>query len=51
LFFWDRRTQGKIHPATLTGYAVATAVAVVPLALIYTNSWAGIAAKLPGVGS
>src|SRR4051812_40101149 len=51
LFFWDRRTQGKIHPATLTGYAVATATAVVPLALIYTNSWAGIAAKLPGVGA
>jgi uncharacterized membrane protein YozB (DUF420 family) len=51
LFFWDRRTQGKVHPATLTGYAVATAVAIVPLALIYTNSWAGIAAKLPGVGA
>ena len=51
LFIWDRRTQGKIHPATWTGYAVATAAAVVPLALIYTNSWAGIAAKLPGVAA
>ncbi len=50
LFIWDRRTQGKIHPATWTGYAVATATAIVPLALIYTNSWAGIAAKLPGIG-
>jgi len=51
LFIWDRRTQGKVHPATWTGYAVATAAAVIPLALIYTNSWAGIAAKLPGVGA
>lgn len=51
LFIWDRRTQGKVHPATWTGYAVATAAAVVPLALIYGQSWAGIAAKLPGVGS
>jgi len=49
LFIWDRRTQGKIHPATWTGYAVATAAAVIPLALIYTQSWAPIAAKLPGV--
>jgi cytochrome bd-type quinol oxidase subunit 2 len=51
MFIWDRRTQGKIHPATWTGYAVATAAAVIPLALIYTKSWAGIAAKLPGVGA
>ena len=51
LFLWDRRTQGKVHPASWTGYAVAVAAAVVPLALIYTNSWAGIAAKLPGVGA
>ena len=49
LFIWDRRTQGKVHPATWTGYAVATAAAVVPLALIYTNSWAGVARHLPGV--
>ncbi|MFL6751873.1 MAG: hypothetical protein ACJ8FL_01400 [Sphingomicrobium sp.] len=51
LFIWDRRTQGKIHPATWTGYAVATSAAIVPLALIYTNSWAGIARHLPGVGA
>jgi len=50
LFIWDRRTQGKVHPATWTGYAVATATAVIPLALIYTQSWAPIAAKLPGIG-
>jgi hypothetical protein len=51
LFIWDRRTQGRVHPATWTGYAVATAAGIVPLALIYTNSWAAIAAKLPGVGA
>ena len=51
LFFWDRKTQGKIHPATRTGYLLAIATAVVPLALIYTGSWAAIAAKLPGVGA
>lgn len=49
LFLWDRRTQGEIHPATWTGYATATAATVIPLALIYTRSWAGIAAALPGV--
>jgi hypothetical protein len=51
LFIWDGRTEGKIHPATLTGYAVASAAAIIPLALIYTNSWASVAAKLPGVGA
>ena len=49
LFLWDRRTEGRVHPATWTGYAVAMAAAIVPLALIYTQSWAGIAANLPGV--
>lgn len=51
LFLWDRRTNGKIHPATWTGFTIGLAVAIVPLALIYTNSWAGIAARLPGVGA
>jgi hypothetical protein len=51
LFIWDRRSQGKVHPATVTGFGVATAAAVIPLALLYTNSWAWVAAKLPGVGS
>lgn len=49
LFIWDRRTQGKVHPATWTGYMVTTAATVIPLALIYTQSWASVAAKLPGV--
>jgi hypothetical protein len=51
LFLWDRRTNGKIHPATLTGFATGLAAAIVPLTLIYTNSWAGIGARLPGVGA
>ena len=50
LFVWDRRTQGGVHPATWTGFTVALAAAIVPLALIYTNSWAGVAQHLPGVG-
>ena len=49
LFIWDRRTQGRVHSASWTGFAVALATAIVPLALIYTNSWAGVAARLPGV--
>ncbi|WP_051531699.1 hypothetical protein [Sphingomonas sp. URHD0057] len=51
LFVWDRRTQGKVHPATWTGFAVALTAAIVPLTLIYTNSWAGIAQHLPGITS
>jgi hypothetical protein len=51
LFLWDRRTNGNVHPATWTGFAVGLAAAIVPLALIYTSSWAGIAARLPGVGA
>jgi hypothetical protein len=51
MFFWDRKTEGKIHPATWTGVLVAIAMAVIPMALIYTSSWAGIAARLPGVGA
>lgn len=51
LFLWDRRTTGKIHSATWTGFVTALAVAIVPLTLIYTNGWAGIAARLPGVGA
>jgi len=51
LFVWDRRTQGKVHPATWTGFLATIAASLVPLVLIYTNSWAGIAAHLPGVGA
>lgn len=49
LFVWDRRTEGRVHPATWTGLAAVLAAAIVPLALLYTESWAGIAAKLPGI--
>jgi hypothetical protein len=51
LFIWDRRTTGSVHRATWTGFGVAMATAIVPLSLIYTNSWAGVAAHLPGVGA
>jgi hypothetical protein len=51
LFLWDRRSQGAVHPATWTGFGIGAATAIVPLALIYTNSWAPIAARLPGVNA
>ena len=51
LFLWDRRTQGGVHPATWLAFTTSLSAAVVPLALIYTHSWAGIAARLPGVGA
>ncbi len=51
LFLWDRRSQGEVHPATWQGFAAALAVAVVPLLLIATGSWAPIARLLPGVGT
>jgi len=51
LFLWDRRTQGGVHPATWLAFATSLSAAIVPMTLIYTHSWAGIAARLPGVGA
>jgi len=51
LFIWDRRTQGHVHPATWMGFGVSAVSAIIPLILIYSNSWAPIAQHLPGVGS
>jgi uncharacterized membrane protein YozB (DUF420 family) len=51
LFLWDRRSQGKIHPATWQGFVASLAAAVVPLLLIATGTWAPVARVLPGVGS
>ena len=49
LFIWDRRTQGKVHPATWTGFAACVVAAVIPLLFMVTHSWEPIAAKLPGI--
>jgi hypothetical protein len=51
LLIWDRRTVGKIHPATWTGFIVCAVAAAVPVVLIATGSWAPIAQRLPGIGS
>jgi len=51
VFVWDRRTVGKVHPATWTGFIAGALAAGVPLVLMGTGSWATIAQKLPGVGS
>lgn len=50
MFVWDRRSMGRVHPATWTGFGLALASAVIPLALIGTGTWAPIAQHLPGVG-
>jgi len=51
LFIWDRRTLGKVHPATWTGFGACALAAAVPLVLIADHAWAPIARHLPGVGS
>lgn len=51
LFVWDRRTQGRVHPATWLGFALLAISIVIPLAVFWTGAdWASIAARLPGVG-
>lgn len=50
VFIWDRRTQGRVHPATWTGFAACLFSAAVPLALMATHSWEAIARSLPGIG-
>ena len=49
LFIWDRRTLGQVHPATWTAMPSRPPRPIIPLALIYTHSWAGVATHLPGV--
>lgn len=50
LFVWDRRTQGRIHPATWLGFAMLAISIFIPLAVFWTGAdWASVAARLPGV--
>jgi hypothetical protein len=52
LFIWDRRTTGKIHPATTFGFAMAALWEICTLAVFWLNlPWARVAAHLPGVGA
>ena len=50
LFIWDRRTQGKVHPATWLGFAMLAVSIFVPIAVFWSGAdWASVAAQLPGV--
>lgn len=52
LFVWDRRTQGRVHPATWLGFAMLAISIFIPLAVFWSGAdWASVAARLPGVGS
>jgi hypothetical protein len=52
LILWDRRTIGRIHPATKFGIAMAALWVVFPLTVFWLNlPWASVAAYLPGVGA
>jgi hypothetical protein len=51
LIIWDRRTQGQVHPATWLGLSMLAISVAIPLAVFWTGAnWAGVAARLPGVG-
>jgi hypothetical protein len=49
LFLWDRRTLGRIHPATKLGFGLAATATAIRLIFLATGAWAPIAAQLPGV--
>ena len=52
LIIWDRKTVGKIHPATQLGLGMLALVIGIPLAVFWFNlPWASVAAHLPGVGA
>lgn len=52
LILWDRRTLGKVHPATRLGLAMIALVTFIPIAVFWLNlPWASVAAHLPGVGA
>lgn len=50
LFIWDRRSLGRIHPATKLGFAMAVISVGVPLAIFWSGAdWASFATQLPGI--
>ena len=51
LFIWDRRSLGKVHPATWHAFIASALAVIIPLTLIATKTWAPIAEHLPGIGS
>lgn len=52
MFVHDRRLLGHVHPATRLGFTMAVISVAIPLAVFWSGAnWAGVAAKLPGVGA
>jgi len=50
LVIWDKRTQGRIHPATWLGISMLALVHLVSLLIFWTGAdWASIATHLPGI--
>ncbi len=52
MFVHDRKLLGEVHPATKLGFAMGVISIAIPLAVFWFNlPWAGVAARLPGVGA
>jgi len=52
LLLWDRRSLGRIHPATKLGFTMLLVSIAIPLFVFWTGAdWAGVARHLPGVGA
>jgi hypothetical protein len=49
LFWWDRKSLGRFHWATKTGFGLAVASALLPDLLMSMPAWERVAASLPGV--
>lgn len=50
LFLWDRRSLGKVHPATCLGFTMGAISVFVPLIVFWLGlDWASIAARMPGI--
>ena len=49
LFIWDVRRDGRVHPATWTGFAASAVAAIVPLVLMAFGAWEPVARHLPGI--
>lgn len=50
LFLWDRRSLGRIHPATWLGFSMGAITVFVPLIVFWSGlDWASVAGRLPGI--
>jgi len=50
LVIWDKRSEGRIHPATWLGISVVAVVHLTSLIVFWTGAdWASVARQLPGV--